>query len=228
MNFSGVVKKEPSAPTKPMSQDDIDKNYNAMLAIVNGYRDDKFTLEEAIAKLKPLAISKEVLVEIYNKFLDRKDIDRENLMLVVCELLRTKKVTRDDNRAALITTMELAPDMMCDVPRVYEYIGQFMGESLNNSGKVKFLNSNFYFHFIAELIIASVLTFQEVHQILEADLATQGESMLRFIFVATEKRHGPQRLQQIVGDTNCDLGNFISDGNYSRWLEDNVSKKGIS
>lgn len=47
--------------------------------------------------------------------------------------------------------------------------------------------------------------------------------MLRFIFVAIAKRHGAAKLQQIVNDTNCDLGKFISDGNFSQWLEVNVS-----
>ena len=99
-----------------------------MLNIVSAYRDDKLTLEADIAKLKPLSINKDVLVEIYNQFLDRKDIDRENLMLLICEALKVKKITRDDNRLALIETMNLAPDMQCNVPRVYEYIAQFLGE----------------------------------------------------------------------------------------------------
>jgi hypothetical protein len=48
--------------------------------------------------------------------------------------------------------------------------------------------------------------------------------MLLFIITATEKRHGAPRLQQIVADTNCDLGKFIADGNLTRWLEANVSR----
>jgi translation initiation factor 4G len=133
LSFSGAVKQPqkaatPTMPAEPMTQKEIDKNYKEMLTIVNEFRDDKLTLEKAMAALQPLSINKDVLVEIYNKFLDRKDIDRENLMMVVCELLKTKKITREINRAALIDTMKLAPDMLCDVPRVYEYIGQFYGK----------------------------------------------------------------------------------------------------
>lgn len=133
MSFSGA-KKQPqitptaSSPVEPLSREDIDKNFKEMLSVVNAYRDDKLKLDDAIMKLKPLSINKDVLVEIYNKFLDRKDIDRENLMLVICEALKVKKLTREDNRAALIETMDLAPDMQCDVPRVHEYIAQFMGK----------------------------------------------------------------------------------------------------
>jgi hypothetical protein len=130
MSFSGAVKKEGGAvaPSKPLTREDVDKNYNAMLAVVNAFREDKLNSEDAMTKLKPLSINKDVLVEIYNKFLDRKDIDRENLMLLVCELVKTKKVSREDNCAAFVDILEFAPDMMCDVPRVYEYIAQFLGE----------------------------------------------------------------------------------------------------
>lgn len=47
--------------------------------------------------------------------------------------------------------------------------------------------------------------------------------MLRFIFTAIEKRHGASKLQQIVAETNYVLDKFISDGNFNRWLEANVS-----
>lgn len=129
MSFSGAVKQPQKQPTPavPMSREEIDKNFKEMLATVSAYRDDKLTLDAAIAKLNPLSINKDVLVEIYNKFLDRKDIDRENLMLLICEALKVKKLSREDNCSALIDTMELAPDMQCDVPRVYEYIAQFLG-----------------------------------------------------------------------------------------------------
>jgi hypothetical protein len=52
--------------------------------------------------------------------------------------------------------------------------------------------------------------------------------MLCYIFTATEKRHGAQRLQTIVADSNCDLGKFIVDGNLNRWLEANVSCCGVA
>lgn len=136
-SFSGVIKqpqKTPPAPaslSQPLSREDIEKNYNEMLNIVNAYQADKLTLESAVNKLKALDIRKEVLVEIYNKFLDRKDADRENLMTLVCELMKNGKLTREDNLAALIETMDLAPDMMFDVPRVHEYIAQFLGEFVN-------------------------------------------------------------------------------------------------
>lgn len=138
LSFSGIVKQpQKSQPAsalslEPMSREEVEKNYKDMLSIVNGYLDDKFTLEAATNKLKTLSINKDVLVEIYNKFLDRKDIDREHLMTLICGLMNDSKLTRSDNITALIDTMELAPDMMCDVPRVHEYIAQFFGESIVN------------------------------------------------------------------------------------------------
>lgn len=78
--------------------------------------------------------------------------------------------------------------------------------------------------FSAELIIASVLTFQEVYQICGGEeIKIHRENMLGYIFTATDKRHGAQRLQTIVAAKNCDLEKFIKDGNFDRWSEANVS-----
>lgn len=132
MSFSGAMKQPQkvshTAPAEPLTREEVEKNFKEMLEIVDAYRDDKYTIDAAIAKLAPLNVNKDVLVEIYNKYLDRKDIDRENLMMLICEMLKVNKLTRDDNRAALIEAMELAPDMQFDVPRVYEYIAQFFGK----------------------------------------------------------------------------------------------------
>jgi hypothetical protein len=77
--------------------------------------------------------------------------------------------------------------------------------------------------FPAELLIASVLTFQEISQIIQENIKSHGEKMLCYIFNAIEKRYGAQRLQEIVADSNCDLGKFIADGDLNKWLEANVS-----
>lgn len=132
MSFSGATKQpqkvSPTTPAEPLSREQVEKNFKEMLTIVDGYRDDKLTMEKAIAKLRPVNVNKDVLLEVYNKYLDRKDIDRENLMMLICEMLKEKLLTREDNRAALIDAMAFAPDMQCDVPRVYEYIAQFCGK----------------------------------------------------------------------------------------------------
>lgn len=90
---------------------------------------------------------------------------------------------------------------------------------------MSFLTSH-YLCFPAELLIASVLTFQEVLQICEREMKSNkgfGEKMLRFIFTAVDKRHEAGTLQHIVSSSDCDLGVFISDGNFNQWLEANVS-----
>jgi hypothetical protein len=47
--------------------------------------------------------------------------------------------------------------------------------------------------------------------------------MLRFIFTAIEKRYDAAKLREVASETNCDLGQFVSDGNFDKWLEVNVS-----
>jgi len=128
MSFSGSapIKKIPSPIV--LTEEEVDKNFKELVTIVDLYRDDKLTIDAAIEKAGKYTANKDVLENIYNKFLDRKDNDRENLMMVVIEMIKNKLVIRDDNKQALFKVMQFAPDIQCDVPRVYEYIAQFMGK----------------------------------------------------------------------------------------------------
>lgn len=132
MSFSGTAPmKKPPVPVV-LSEEEVDKNVKELVTIVDAYRDDKLTLENAREKARKVSVNKDVLEIIYNKFLDRKDNDRENLMMVIVEMIKSQMVIRDDNKQALNKVMQFAPDIQCDVPRVYEYIAQFMGEFLKN------------------------------------------------------------------------------------------------
>lgn len=138
MSFSGALKapqkppQAPQPPAGPMSQEDVQKNYDEMMKIVDEYRQDKVTLEKAVDKLVKLSINKDVLVEVYNQYLDRKTIDRENLVALVVELLKCKKLSSEDNRLALVDTMNFAPEMVADIPYTYQYIAHFFGEFCAN------------------------------------------------------------------------------------------------
>ena len=128
MSFSGSapIKKAPTPVV--LTAEEVDKNAKELVTVVDAYRDDKLTLEGAIEKARKHPINKDVLENVYNFYLDRKDNDRENLMLLVIEMIKSKMVPRDDNKEALLKVMQFAPDIQCDVPRVYEYIAQFMGK----------------------------------------------------------------------------------------------------
>lgn len=133
MSFSGppAVKKPPSSAI--LTEEEVDKMVKELVTIVDAYRDDKFTLEAAMEKTQKVSVNKDVLVEVYNKYFDRKDNDRENLMLLFVEMLKQKKIIREDNKMALLKSMEFAPDFMCDVPLVYEYIAHYMSKSIIKS-----------------------------------------------------------------------------------------------
>lgn len=128
MSFSGppAIKKAPSSAV--LTEAEVEKMTKELYEIVEAYRNDKLTLEAAVEKTDKVSINKDVLVEVYNKYLDRKDNDRENLMLLFVEMLKQKKISREDNKTALLKVMEFAPDYICDVPRVYEYIAHYMSK----------------------------------------------------------------------------------------------------
>lgn len=132
ISFSSILKLPPKvtpkAPVEPISFKKEEKNFEKMLSIFDLYYKDELKLELAIAQLGPLNVNKDVIVKVYNMYLDRKEIDRESLMILICEMLKKKILTFEDNRDALKETMTLAPDIACDVPRVYEYIAQFFGD----------------------------------------------------------------------------------------------------
>lgn len=121
------VKAAPAPPVE-LNGEDTDKMVTEMAQILKCYQDDKYTMEMALEKFQPIVINKDVLYEIYDKYHEKKDSDRENLIQVIVELVRSNKVQRDDNRQALLELMENAPENICDVPLVYEYIAQYLGE----------------------------------------------------------------------------------------------------
>lgn len=130
MSFSGppAVKQAPSSAI--LTEEEVEKMVKELVSIVDAYRDDKLTLEAAMEKTQKVSVNKDVLIEVYNKYFDRKDNDRENLMLLFVEMLKQKKIIREDNKIALSKVMEFAPDFMCDVPLVYEYIAHYMSKLL--------------------------------------------------------------------------------------------------
>lgn len=132
MSFTGppAIKKAPSSAV--LTEVEVEKMTKELCEIVDGYRNDKLTLEAAVEKTDKVSINRDVLVEVYNKYLDRKDNDRENLALLFVEMLKQKKIIREDNKTALLKVMEFAPDFICDVPRVYEYIAHYMSKFLRD------------------------------------------------------------------------------------------------
>jgi hypothetical protein len=77
-------------------------------------------------------------------------------------------------------------------------------------------------NFAGELIVSKVLTFQEAYQICQAE-GCDRENVLKFIFSTVSKNHGDKKLHSAVAEANCDLGQFIKDGSFEKWLEVNVS-----
>lgn len=47
--------------------------------------------------------------------------------------------------------------------------------------------------------------------------------MLRYMFLFVSERHGRATMEKIIANSDYDLNKFISDGNFKRWLEANVS-----
>lgn len=115
---------------EPMSHEEVDKNANEFSSTFKKFKDESSSLsfEDAVSKMEKIRYNKDVVMKIYEIYYDQKSKDRPFLIMMVCKLIERKCITEEDNRAALKEAMELAPDMMCDVPRVHEYLAEIMGK----------------------------------------------------------------------------------------------------
>jgi hypothetical protein len=70
----------------------------------------------------------ELLVTLFLNNLDRKDLDRENVIMLIIDMIRYKNKEPYQIMMSLKMVMELAPELICDVPKVYEYVAHYMSE----------------------------------------------------------------------------------------------------
>ncbi|KAG5682138.1 hypothetical protein PVAND_011512 [Polypedilum vanderplanki] len=203
-----------SAPARPMQYseafiqernliNDPNKVFNIMKSSLTGYQHNEITLDEIMENLKKFRISKDSLVLLYNWAFDQHDNERLQLTEIICEGVSGNIITTKDLLDALKETIELAQDLACDLPLVYNYIGQFLALPLTKR----------------------IISLKDLYDISKSqiDEFSNGEVILKNVFKIIDARHGKDALSQLYCEANTNLQLFLDTANtqLSEFLKEN-------
>jgi hypothetical protein len=209
--------------TVEMSDDEIKKMCDEFKKIADNFKDGHFSFEESKEKLQKLRINDSVLLEVYNLYLDRKDKERASLSDLLFQCIQCNLISKEDNLKALKNVFDLGKDLLCDLPHVYLYIAQYLGEFF----------CWIFFHFSITKFLAfstdlpltkKLLTMKDVYYIMESECSEGGaDDMLQKLFSTIETNFDKQKLCEVFDNSNVDFKQFISNKNVKQFLEKNVS-----
>lgn len=81
----------------------------------------KISMEQLTENIDKLQITNTILEQVYNVFLDKKKREREEFINVIICLLQKKMLTKNVHIDAFESLLKTLPDLIVDVPLVYEY-----------------------------------------------------------------------------------------------------------
>jgi translation initiation factor 4G len=136
MNLMDTVKQNKSASviasrvvsSEPMSEEDVKTNTEKFTEALDLFIKKKKNIEVTLEDLKKLRFNKEILAEGYMKYIDKKRKDRVEVISVICGMINKQYITPEDNRAALVEVMDFDPDLLIDVPTIYEFFADYLGK----------------------------------------------------------------------------------------------------
>lgn len=129
LSYTGAVPKAQSADVvKVLNDAELEKYSDEFRDMQDKYCRQKISFTDACGKLDDMPIVSSMLVDAYNRFYDRNDLARECLNEIIMDGVKRGKIMIDVNIAALKETFDGANDLIdLDVPLVYHYIAQYLG-----------------------------------------------------------------------------------------------------
>lgn len=216
---STLPTRKTSAPARPMQYseafiqernliNDPNKVINILKTSLTGYQHKEITMEEIIEKLRKFRVTKDSLVLLYNWAFDQHDNERLNLTEIICECVSRQVIMMRDLLDAFKETIELAQDLACDLPLVYNYIGQLL----------------------ALPIVKRMVHFKDLLEISKplqnntSDENNNAEKVLKNIFKIIEQQHSKDVLSQLYNDANINFQLFLESESTSleEFMKENV------
>lgn len=203
---SNTLPRKTSAPARPMQYSDTfmqqdrslindpNKVFNILKSSLTGYQHNEITLEEIIEKLRKFKVNKDSLNLLYNWAFDQHDNERLQLTEIICECVSRNVLMTKDLLDALKEIIELAQDLVCDLPLVYNYIGQLLALPL----------------------MKRILYFKDLLDISKSqEVFNNGEIILKNVLKTIEQKHGENSasiLYNEAKEASVDFQMFMNDG----------------
>lgn len=223
MKASNTLPRKISAPARPMQYseafiqeksliNDPEKVFNITKSSIKEYQHKEATMEEIVESLRKYIINKDSLIQIFNWVFDHHDNERLLLSEIICETVCRNVIATKDLLNALKEIIELAQDLVCDIPLVYSYIGQL----------------------VALPLVKRIIYFRDLLDISKTQIEMNcGEVILKNVFQIIEQYHGKDSLFQLYSEAKIDfklflteeqkLNDFLNTNNFSFLIENTTS-----
>lgn len=199
MKGANTLPRKISAPARPMQYSDAfiqertlindpEKVLNITKSSIKGYQHKESTMEEIIENLRKFKINKDSLLRIINWIFDHHDDERLTLSEIICEAVCRNVIMVKELLDAMKEIIELAQDLVCDLPLVYSYIGQLLALPLAKR----------------------IIYFKDLLEISKSQIETNnGEIILKNVFRIIEQQHGKDSFLQLYNEANIDFQMFL-------------------
>lgn len=179
----------------------VDQVTDSMKKLLKAYQSDEVNLNEAVEKLKIYKIGKEALVIIYNWSFDQHDKERFQMTEIICEGFSRNIIMSSDLLEALKEIIEIAQDLACDLPKIYNYIGQLLALPLLKR--------------IVQVKDLLTVSKQEIE-------ANNGGTVLKNVFTVFEQKYQKEGLKQLYTESGVDFQSFLdSETKLDEFLKEN-------
>ncbi|CRK98546.1 CLUMA_CG011897, isoform A [Clunio marinus] len=200
---SNTLPRKISAPARPLQPIEAinrgqEKNLVALPAqvcealkkMLKAYQNDEMTLADIAEKMGLYRISKNALVLVYNWVFDQHDKERFQMTEIICEGVCRNIIMTIDLLDALKETIDLAKDLVCDLPHVYSYIGQLL----------------------ALLMLKRIVQFEDLLVMSQSEIeANNGGTILKNVFKVFEQKYEKEGLRQLYQESKIQFQEFLGD-----------------
>lgn len=199
VKHSNTLPRKISAPARPMQYseafmqersliNDPEKIFKFLKSSVTDIQHKEVTMEEIVETLRKYKINKESLIRVFNWVFDHHDTERFNLTEIVCEAVCRNAIMIKDFLDALKEMIDYAQDLECDLPLVYNYIGQLLALPL----------------------MKRIINFKDLLEISTSQIeANNGANIFKNVLAVIEQQHGKDSLKQLYEETNVDFQIFF-------------------
>lgn len=189
------------APEKPLITNP-EETLSTLKKLHRSYQNEEIPLSDVVDKLKSYKIDKQVLNDAYNWIFDQRDKERFQLAEIICECISHNVIMTKDLLDSLRDIMEVAQDLVNDLPLIYQYMAQLLALPLLKR-------------------IIHVKDLLEMSKV-EIELGNGG-TIIKEIFKTFESKYEKQGLTQLYNECDVNFQVFLGDINLEKFLKENVS-----
>lgn len=183
----------------------VDQVSDALKKMLKAYQSEEMTLNEVVEKLCGFEVTEAPLVVIYNWVFDQHDKERFQMTEIICECVSRNIIMTKDLLVALQEIFEVAQDLACDLPKIYNYLGQLLALPL----------------------LRRIIQVKDLLEMSKLEIEVKnGATVLKNVFSVFEQKYQKESLIQLYKEAGIDFQLFLDEETkLADFLKENVRNK---